>query len=305
MENDNYYVGSRGILKSCDYHSTNPISSIRRMAFYPELKKIKQIKNPVIYVCNSALNHFNTIMPYIDFSFILVSGDSDDSMPFDVLRPEVFETFISNPFLLHWFSQNMTIDHPKITRMPIGMDYHTMESKDVWGPITIASTQEILLNNVRKYSAPFYERFATLTHKCYANFHFQMNTKYGQDRKDAIAQIPSDLVYYEPHMAPRLKSWNTQKEYAFIISPHGGGYDCHRLWEGLILGCIPIVKTSPIDKLYEDLPVLIVQEWSHITMELLANTIENFKIKHLNGGFNYDKLCLNYWMNRIKNLHIM
>ena len=67
----NYYVASRGILSSCDYHSTNPISSIRRMAFYPELKTIKTMKNPTIYVCNSAMNHFNTIVPYIDFSIIL------------------------------------------------------------------------------------------------------------------------------------------------------------------------------------------------------------------------------------------
>jgi len=302
MENDNYYVGSRGILKSCDYHSTNPISSIRRMAFYPELKTIKQMKNPVIYVCNSALNHFNTIVPYIDFSFVLVSGDSDDSMPFDVLRPEIFETFISNPFLLHWFSQNMTIDHPKITRMPIGMDYHTMESKDVWGPITIARTQEYLLNSVRKNSVPFYQRFDESLTKCYANFHFQMNTKYGQDRKDAVRQIPSELVFYEPQLVPRLKSWNTQKEIAFIISPHGGGYDCHRLWEALILGCIPIVKTSPIDKLYEDLPVLIVKSWSDITMELLIKIIKEFKIKHLNKEFKYEKLSLQYWMNLIKNI---
>jgi len=295
---NNYYVSSRGILSSCDYHSTNPISSIRRMAFYPELKTIKQMKNPLIYVCNSALNHFNTIVPYIDFSFVLVSGDSDDSMPFDVLRPEIFETFISNPFLLHWFSQNMTIDHPKITRMPIGMDYHTMESRDVWGPITIASTQEVLLNGVKSNSIPFYEREL----KCYSNFHFQMNTKYGQDRKDAVAQIPTDLVYYEPQIVPRLKSWNTQKEYAFIISPHGGGYDCHRLWEALILGCIPIVKTSPIDKLYQDLPVFIVKSWSDVTMELLVKTVEEFKIKHLNGEFKYEKLSLQYWMTQIKNI---
>jgi hypothetical protein len=295
---NNYYVSSRGILSSCDYHSTNPISSIRRMVFYPELKTIKQMKNPVIYLCNSALNHFNTIVPYIDFSFVLVSGDSDDSMPFDVLKPDIFETFISNPFLIHWFSQNMTIDHPKITRIPIGMDYHTMESKDIWGPITIASTQEYLLNSVRKISVPFYQRFI----KCYSNFHFQMNTKYGQDRKDAVRQIPSELVYYEPQMAPRLKSWNTQKEFAFIISPHGGGYDCHRLWEALILGCIPIVKTSPIDKLYQDLPVLIVQSWTDVTMDLLVKIIEEFKIKELNKEFKYEKLSLSYWMNRIKNI---
>jgi hypothetical protein len=297
----NYYVASRSILNSCDYHSTNPISSIRRMAFYPELKTIRSMKNPTIYVCNSAMNHFNTILPYIDFSFILVSGDSDDSMPYDVLKPEVFDAMISNHFLLHWYCQNMTVDHPKITRMPIGMDYHTLETKPLWGPITIASIQEYLLNNVRRL--PFYERYYEKELKCYANFHFQMNTKYGQDRKDAIAQIPSSLVYYEPQMVPRLTSWNTQKDYSFIISPHGGGYDCHRTWEGLALGCIPIVKTSPIDKLYDKLPVLIVHEWSDIDLELLTKTVENFKIKHLHGEFNYDKLSLQYWMNKI-NLHI-
>jgi hypothetical protein len=186
--------------------------------------------------------------------------------------------------------------------MPIGMDYHTMESKDVWGPITIASTQEFLLNGVRKISVPFYQRFEENVTKCYSNFHFQMNTKYGQDRKDAVRQIPSELVYYEPQMVPRLKSWNTQKDYAFIISPHGGGYDCHRLWEALILGCIPIVKTSPIDKLYNDLPVLIVQSWSHITIELLVKTVNEFKTKHQHGEFNYDKLSLKYWINLIKNV---
>lgn len=290
----NYYVSSRSILKSCDYCSSNPVSSIQRMSFYPELKTIKQIKNPIIYICNSALTHFNTIVQYIDFQFILVSGDSDDSMPYDVLKPEIFDKFISNPFLLHWFSQNMTIDHPKITRIPIGIDYHTMEKIPLWGPITIASTQEYLLNTVNRIS--FYEREI----KCYSNFHFQMNTKYGQDRKDAIAQIPSELVYYEPEMVPRLKSWNKQKEYAFVISPHGGGYDCHRLWEALILGCIPIVKTSPIDKLYDELPVLIVCEWSDITLELLTNTLELFKTKHLNNEFNYNKLSLQYWINKIK-----
>jgi hypothetical protein len=214
MENDNYYVGSRGLLKSCNYFSSNPISSIRRMAFYPELKTIKHMKNPIIYVCNSSISHFNTIVPYIDFSFVLVSGDSDDTMPYDILKPDAFETFISNSFLLHWFSQNMTVDHPKITRMPIGMDYHTMCTRTIWGPITTPKNQEYLLTSIRKI--PFYERFHENHVKCYANFHFQMNTKYGQDRKDAIREIPLDLVYYEPQMVTRLKTWTTQKEFAFI-----------------------------------------------------------------------------------------
>ena len=51
----------------------------------------------------------------------------------------------------------------------------------------------------------------------------------------------------------RLITWNKQKDFAFVICPHGGGLDCHRNWEALCLGCIPIVKTSKIDNLYKDL----------------------------------------------------
>ena len=42
---------------------------------------------------------------------------------------------------------------------------------------------------------------------------------------------------------------------------------------------------------------LIVNNWYDIDEELLKNTIENFKDKK----FNYDKLKLDYWINKIKN----
>ena len=76
-----------------------------------------------------------------------------------------------------------------------------------------------------------------------------------------------------------LITWNKQKDYSFVICPHGGGLDCHRNWEALCLGCIPIVKTSPIDKLYSDLPVLIIKDWHIITQELLNDTLSVFKAK--------------------------
>ena len=276
------YVSSRGILKSCDYHSDKPISSVKRMVFYPTFVYKEK---PVIYVCGSALPHFRTMMP--QFPFILVTGDCDETMPDDVMND--FEIFISNPNLLHWFSQNMTMTHPKVTRIPIGLDYHTMATRDVWGPITSEENQERLLKTIRN------KGLGKRKLMCYANFHFQMNTKHGYDRKDALS-VPAHLVYYEPNHVPRLKTWMNQIQYAFVISPHGGGYDCHRLWEALILGCIPIVKTSPIDPLYEELPVLIVKEWTDVTEELLKKTIDDFE----NVVFDIEKLKLDYWMNKIK-----
>ena len=132
--------------------------------------------------------------------------------------------------------------------------------------------------------------------KAYSNFQFQINTKYAYDRIDAINMITKEIVYYEPHEVNRINTWNNQINYAFVVSPHGNGLDCHRTWEALILGCIPIVKTSLLDNMYDNLPVLIVNSWKDVTRELLTNTVINFKER----VFYYEKLTLKYWLEKFK-----
>jgi hypothetical protein len=296
MEENNIFVSSRGILKSCDYYSLTPYSSIKQLYNYLPLEKIKNIKNPSIYICSSAILHFiNTMLPLIDFSFILVSGDCDETIPQEILTSDDFNKLLSDQRLIHWFCQNMTIDNHKITRMPIGLDYHTLTSIPLWGPISSCEHQEKMLLMIKNKSVPFWNRNI----KCYANFHFTMNTKLGYDRKDAFKKINKDLVYYEENKVTRLITWNKQKDYAFVICPHGGGLDCHRNWEALCLGCIPIVKTSSLDNLYKDLPVLIVKDWEIITNELLNETISIFKTKFDTNEFKIEKLTLSYWLKLI------
>ena len=288
-ESKNTYVSSRGILKSCSYHSITPHSSIRQLINYPDIQIINTTFNPTIYVCSSAIPHFiANILPLIGTPFILVTGDCDETMPYDIMSTEQFDTFINHELLLHWFCQNIVVRHDKITCMPIGLDYHTMLSNRVWGEITSTSGQEFILETVKQNSLHFTNRII----KCYANYQFLMATKYGKyDRQDAYDNINKDLVYYEPNKINRLATWTKQTEYAFVISPHGNGYDCHRTWEAIILGCIPIIKHSAIDILYEDLPVLIVNDWKDVTAELLHDTVACYK----NKVFNLDKLKLKYW----------
>jgi hypothetical protein len=300
-ESKNVFVSSRGLLKSCDYYSTTPISSIKIMYNYPDFnnfkKNLKNTKNiPSIYVCGIAIPHFiYTLLPSIDFKFILVSGDCDEEIPYDIMNKDLFEKFINDTRLVHWFSQNLICKHQKMSIIPIGMDYHTMATKNIfWGPKTDCLTQELLLKKLKEKSLPFYERDI----KCYSNFHFTLNTRYGNDRIDAIKNIPKEIIYYEETKVKRLVSWNNQLKYAFVVSPHGQGYDCHRLWEALLLGCIVIVKKSDIDDLYQDLPVLIVNKWSEVNYKLLQDTIDEFKYKK----FNYKKLELKYWVNKINNM---
>lgn len=296
MEEKNIFVSSRGILKSCDYYSYTPVSSVKHLINYPNLETIKQIKNPSIYICTSALIIFmNEVLPLIDFPFILVSGDCDETIPQEIVNQNEFNNLLNNTQLIHWFCQNMTVKHPKITQMPIGLDYHTLTVNPLWGPLSSCQEQEQNLMFLNKKSVPFWNRNV----HCYANFHFTMNTKLGYDRKDAFQNINKDLIYYENTPVTRLTTWNRQLKFAFVICPHGGGLDCHRNWEALCLGCIPIVKTSPIDSLYNGLPVLIVDDWQNITIDLLKNTIIRFKTMFINNEFNMEKIKLEYWINLI------
>jgi hypothetical protein len=81
----------------------------------------------------------------------------------------------------------------------------------------------------------------------------------------------------------------------FVISPHGAGLDCHRTWETLFLNSIAIVRKSSLDVLYDDLPVLILDEWEDLTAEKLAG----FYYKFADSSFdNYVKLQASYWDNQ-------
>ena len=293
-ESKNIYVSSRGLLKSCDIHSQKPHSSIK--AVYNT--NFKMVKNndqiPTIYICSSAIPDFiENFLFTIDYKFILVSGDCDETIPNDIFKNyQDFESFIENEKIVHWYCQNMIIKHKKMTQMPIGMDYHTMTCRTMWGPLTSCENQEKLLSMLKQKSLPWSERKLV----CYCNYHFTMNTKYGKDRKMAYSNVPVELCVFEIKKVPRLKSWNNQINCAFVISPHGNGLDCHRTWEALLLGCIPIVRSSKLDSLYDELPVLIVKNWSDVTKELLHETIEKFN----KMSFNYDKLTLKYWTDKIK-----
>ena len=58
-------------------------------------------------------------------------------------------------------------------------------------------------------------------------------------------------------------------QYQFALSPRGNGLDCHRTWELLLAGVIVITKTSPLDDMYKDLPIVILQDWNELNFDLV------------------------------------
>ena len=82
-------------------------------------------------------------------------------------------------------------------------------------------------------------------------------------------------------------------EHKFCLAPPGIGLDTHRTWEALMVGTIPIVLSSPLDKLYEDFPVIIVNSYDAIDSSVLYELYE--KIIQQSVNYTFEKLFVHYW----------
>ena len=300
IEKYNTFFGFRGLSEVCD--SYKYISDYDDAGNYSmDLSQVQA--HDTVYFTNLSLRRLHKQIILIPKPFILVSGGGDCECPNQIFETDAeFQTFINSPNIIHWFCQNALIKHPKITPIPLGLDYETImyynHIRNDRGPKMTPLEQEKQIMDLRQNVRPFWERIPI----CYGNFQYLLTTKYGSDRVDAINKIPTKLIYYDSKNL-RQTTFRNQTEFAFVASPFGQDYECIRTWEALCLGCIVILKTSPLDPIYSDLPVLIINDWSEITQPFLDTAIETFKIKHENGEFNYDKLTKKYWSLLIKKLN--
>jgi len=290
------YISNVGLFLACD---ESGIVNYQKTYVTHDYDRIRKHDGVVIAVKIEHIKGFLQKLHTIPCKFILATFDCDYSMPFDLITAEEFYSVIEEPNLIHWYSVNaLDCVHDKFSCIPLGMNLHSIPFQQdyAWGwtsdsKITPLDVEQVI-EKVKEGAIPFHKRIPL----CYSNFHFCVYDNFNKARQVAIQQIPSELIYYEPTVTKADKGWETQSKYAFVVSPHGNGMDCYRTWEALILGCIVIVKTSPLDTLYTDLPVLIVDSWTDITRELLDTTIQTFQTK----TFNYDKLTVEYWKKKIQ-----
>lgn len=64
--------------------------------------------------------------------------------------------------------------------------------------------------------------------------------------------------------------FNDLSSYKFVISPEGNGIDCHRHYEALMAGCIPIMEDNPmVREKYRGCPILFTRDYSEINERYL------------------------------------
>jgi hypothetical protein len=214
---------------------------------------------------------FRNYHPKIGFPYILVTHNSDCS------APGAFAPYLDDPKLLAWFAQNVEgIGHFKLFPIPIGI------ANKCWdhGNPSIFSN---LLSSAKNVDKPFL---------CYLNFE---PSTYPKERLYVWSLFHSQpwCVSSKPKaLRQYLRDLSFSK---FVLSPRGNGLDCHRTWEALLMGAIPVVFSSTLDPLYEDLPVLIVNDWTEITESYLDEQYKKIKSKK----HNTEKMFIKYWIEQI------
>lgn len=291
------YVNSRSLMFACDIHPKSPQSSTHVAAYLTDitsqLNKHSQSTpegRPSIYIPSDQIVEFtNLIAPQIDKPFILITGDSDLSVNKASLGNSL-EKLLDNPLIVAWYAQNRDHDHPKLHSLPIGINIHNQWTNPLqWGGgFILPAFQELQLKTIAESAKPLSDREA----KIFCNWHFSLDRA---DRRALSEVIDESVCYFQKGPIPMSDTWELQSQYQFVLSPHGAGLDCHRTWEALLLGCIPIVKKAKLNDLFEDLPFIEVEDWGQINLAFLDDAKKQLSLK----SFNQEKLLMRYWKRQI------
>ena len=230
------------------------------------------IKNDPYY-----LNQFfKNVHPYIKHNYILLSHNGDETIP------GVWEKHLDDPHLMAWCGCNVgPTTHPKMHPIPLGVlgglnKHLPTDAHEAWGRVLLDITSKKI----------------TKTNMVYLNLNVTTNIS---ERGKALTYFKNKPFCTNTRGRPYEHYLREMATFKFVVSPHGRGLDCYRTWEALMLGCIPIVKKSCLDPLYEGLPVLIVDNWEDVTEAYLEQAYQ----KMSRTTYNMERLSIDYWILKI------
>lgn len=230
----------------------------------------------VVFVKIEYLDRFlKDIHPRIPSRYILLTHNSDPDIP------GKYRYILDDPKIIVWFGQNVDGVHPKLHALPLGI------ANRYWkhGDPKVFDAVRALRGDTKKRIL-LYMNFSAIA---YANHEGTKERLYVYNLfkdKPFCTQGKAEAMYFYLLVTAQCK---------FVLSPRGGGLDCHRTWEALYMGAIPIFKTSASDSIYDGLPVLIVKSWDEVTPEFLEQKYKEMSQK----TYQLEKLTLEYWLQLI------
>lgn len=255
------------------------------------------------YVCLTGYDQilgifFNKLMKLCKEKFILIIIETD------VVKMK--KEWLEDDKLIHCYTWNKPYEHDKMSCIPIGLNFNgqyksmleflQLKNENEENEENKKKERKLLCFNCSLYTSEERVKLKGIIETRFSNF------------CDQLQPIPFKKIYYIPSFIEgRIRIRETDKRcyeewgnYKYILSPQGAGLDCHRTWEAIMIGIIPIVKSSSIDEIYNELPVLIIKDWNELSVELLNNKFEEINKCRGEKMYNFERLYIKYWVNKME-----
>lgn len=234
-----------------DYSFGDMYSSNVTQPSYSILKSVfDKFEKPKIFIETHRLGHlFRELGNFSDRKCIIIAHNSDATFGQELLQ------YVPNNVEKLWCQNYNYIETDVVKSLPIGLE------RVRWFPEQ--KKQELLFNTIQEDV----ER----TNLVYMNFNPGTNPIRTQ-----IYDTLKDKDFINQEMIGNGGDYKNYlinlKKHKFIISPPGNGIDCHRNWETIYCGCIPIVLDSHFSRnIFKNENVMIVKDYNTINEHDLIN----------------------------------
>jgi len=206
---------------------------------------------------------------------VLLTASSDNSV-----TDELAEGLPSN--VVRWFAVNNMSSNERVEALPIGFMYNKPRTEE-------------LIKQANRPWGKYGLLYICFTAHCKVPIRGELLKKFNTENPHyawaivaggkSDSDVPVDAFY--AMMATRH----------YTLSPPGAGPDCHRTWEAMALGSIPIVLRSRATTVLDNMPCMQVDDWEEVTQAKLEK-----EWPFLARRFNLPcmrKLSMRYWQERI------
>ena len=230
------FICGDGFKDLCDF-------SFDEEGFKENVNKNKFFKEPLVFIKTDYV--FNVINRVIDEPIRIITHNSD------LCIDEKYIPLLDSENIIHWYAQNISIDHPKLSSIPIGM------ANAKWPHGDKQALYDCINKNNKK------------TNLVYANFTVSTNPT---ERNLCLKAVQKNSIDFVSNLSFN-DYLNDISRSMFSISPNGNGIDCHKTWESLYLKTIPILTDSVNARKYKHLPILIIDSWQNFDCRNLSEKL--------------------------------
>jgi hypothetical protein len=155
-----------------------------------------------------------------------------------------------------WFAQNVTVTHPRLEPIPIGI------SNSMWPHGSL----RVLARTMRRHAG------REKTESIFLSFKVANHPSREATAATLLESFPGVPLDPDP-LLPWPRYLDLLATHRFCACPRGNGIDTHRVWESLYLGVTPVVERSVMTEHFRDrgLPLVLVDDWSEVTPEWLES----------------------------------